>query len=89
MLKSSRRVEGFLLVLLSVCGITKDNRFQKSSDVIWVILILIIIIIIIIVVTLVLISVIEGVKLKISEYFFIQSCFQNRSQKDYQRIHLK
>jgi len=45
----------------------KDYRFMKISDVISVIII--IIIIIIIMATLVWISVIEGVKLKISKYF--------------------
>jgi len=46
-----------------MCGVKKDYRFMKISDVISVI------IIIIIMATLVLISVIEGVTLKISKYF--------------------
>jgi len=45
-----------------MCGVMKDYRFMKISDVISVI-------IIIIIATLVLISMIEGVKLKISKYF--------------------
>ena len=79
MLQRSRKVEGVLLVSLSVRGVTKDYRFKKSTDVISVI----IIIIIIIMVTLVLISVIDGVKLKISKYFSHNYASKNRSQKDY------
>ena len=76
MLQRSRKVEGVLLVSLSVRGVTKDYRFKKSTDVISVI-------IIIIMVTLVLISVIDGVKLKISKYFSHNYASKNRSQKDY------